>query len=300
MSDPSGVTTRAAGRSPLVLDSPHSGTEYPDDFDHAAAARYRAPGRGQHVDALYARGADARRDADRGAFPAQPTSTRTVARSTSMPIAPADAWPDPITPVAQDRSSASASSGGSRDGGVPMYARKLSSGRGAASHRRVSYQPYQRVRRRTRSTSAHAHFGAVWHINCHSMPAVGDAMSEDPGHAARGFRARRSRRHRPASRNSPRFVRGTLRGLGYDVAINDPVQGRGAGAHARRPAEHATACRSRSIGALYMDEATLARQRRFRYAAARTRATARGAAPIRSRSTVVAPEHSPGDIGQAT
>ena len=43
-------------------------------------------------------------------------------------------------------------------------------------------------------------FGGVWHINCHSMPAVGGRTVRRSGPHARRFRARRSRRHDVRSR----------------------------------------------------------------------------------------------------
>ena len=94
----------------------------------------------------------------------------------------------------------------------------------------------------------HAHFGRVWRVNCHSMPAVSSA---DLGGGAGEARARTSSsatcdgtdlRGRP----SPGSSRAVLSDTGYDVKVNDPYKGvelvRALSDPGRRTG---TACRSR-------------------------------------------------------
>ena len=66
------------------------------------------------------------------------------------------------------------------DSGESIYSRKLSVDE--VKQRIVRYhQPYQRAVKDALD-SAHDHFGAVWHINCHSMPALSGSISEEgPG-----------------------------------------------------------------------------------------------------------------------
>ena len=70
----------------------------------------------------------------------------------------------------------------------------------------------------------HRSFGAVWHVNCHSMPAVGDANADDPGRARADFVLG----DRDGTTCAPEFtalVADVVRGMGYSVAINDPYKG---------------------------------------------------------------------------
>jgi N-formylglutamate amidohydrolase len=130
------------------------------------------------------------------------------------------------------------------DSGQPIYARKLSIEE--VKRRIVRYhQPYQRAVKDALD-AAHAHFGAVWHLNLHSMPAVSGSVSEEgPGKAARRLRARRSRRHDLRCRSSPPPWPRRLRAMGYEVKVNDPYKGVELVRAFSDPKAGATACRSR-------------------------------------------------------
>ena len=103
----------------------------------------------------------------------------------------------------------------------------------------------------------HRAFGAVWHIDIHSMPAVGDANADDPGRARADFVLG----DRDGTTCAPEFtalVADAVRGMGYSVAINDPYKGVEI---VRAP--WATGQRHHSLQIelnrrLYMDEGTLA------------------------------------------
>ena len=68
-------------------------------------------------------------------------------------------------------------------------------------------------------------FGRVWHVNCHSMPAVSSHISpEGPGKR----RPDMVIGDRDGSTCDPAFtglIAETLRGFGYDVRVNDPYKG---------------------------------------------------------------------------
>ena len=86
------------------------------------------------------------------------------------------------------------------------------------------HQPYQKAVKDALD-HAYAHFGAVWHLNCHSMPAVSSRISEEgPGKPRADFVLG----DRDGSTCEPEFtsvVREALRGMGYDVKVNDPYKG---------------------------------------------------------------------------
>ena len=109
------------------------------------------------------------------------------------------------------------------DTGEAIYARKLSVDE--VKHPIVRYhQPYQRAVKDALD-EAHRHFGAVWHLNLHSMPAVSSSISEEgPGKSRADFVLG----DRDGTTCEPEFtaaVAEALRGMGYHVKVNDPYKG---------------------------------------------------------------------------
>jgi N-formylglutamate amidohydrolase len=109
------------------------------------------------------------------------------------------------------------------DTGEPIYARKLSV---AELRRRITdfHQPYQKAVKDALD-AAYAHFGCVWHVNCHSMPAVSSVVSEEgPGKSRPDFVLG----DRDGTTCEPGFtamVASLLAGMGYEVKVNDPYKG---------------------------------------------------------------------------
>ena len=226
---------------PLVLDSPHSGDDYPADFDHRAAAR-RASGRPRTRTST--RSTRARRRI--GATLIEALFPRALHRSQPAPGrhrpgAARGRVAGAARAVAQDRAGHRARVARSRT--AASRCTRASSRRPKCDARiDRCYEPYHaaldgRARRAARA------FGAVWHINCHSMPAVGDVMSDDPGRARADFVL--GDRDGTTCEPGVHRVRGERRcgGSGYDVAINDPYKGvelvRKHGRPARAPAQPA-------------------------------------------------------------
>jgi len=243
---------------PLVLDSPHSGTAYPDDFDHLPPRDVVRQAEDTHVEALYAAAPAMGATLIEALFPRSyidPNRHHSDIDSALL----ADAWTGPITPSRKTELGIGLV-WRLAHGGVPMYARKLSA---AEVRRRIAdfYEPYHACVRAALE-ERHAAFGAVWHINCHSMPAFGDVMSEDPGRARADFVLG----DRDGSTCAPEFtafVAKTLSGLGYDVAINDPYKGVELVRMHGRPAERRHSLQIEINRRLYMDESTLARTSGF-------------------------------------
>jgi N-formylglutamate deformylase len=241
-----------------VLDSPHSGTVYPDDFDHVPPRDIVRQAEDTHVEALYAAAPNIGATLIEALFPRSYIDPNRH-RSDIDPELLADAWTEPMTPSRKTELGIGLV-WRLAHGGVPMYARKLSA---AEVRRRIAhfYEPYHACVA-TALDQRHAAFGAVWHINCHSMPAVGDVMSEDPGRARADFVLG----DRDGSTCAPEFtafVAKTLAGLGYGVAINDPYKGVELVRMHGRPAERRHSLQIEINRRLYMDESTLARHSGF-------------------------------------
>jgi N-formylglutamate deformylase len=237
---------------PLVLDSPHSGEHYPDDFDHVPPRAMVRLAEDTHVARLY-------RTATRvGATLIEATFPRAYidANRSLVDLDPsmlADEWPDAVTPSRKTEQGIGLVWRIAR-GGAPLYDRKLTAGEVRARIDRW-YLPYHAALT-AEIDALHRTFGAVWHINCHSMPAVGDANADDPGRERADFVLgdRDGTTCEPAFTN---LVAATVRGMGYTVAVNDPYKGVELVRRQGRPAEHRHSLQIEIKRTLYMDEQTL-------------------------------------------
>jgi len=239
-------------RLPLVLDSPHSGEHYPDDFDHVPARAIVRQAEDTHVARLY-------RGAPRfGATLIEATFPRAyIDANRSLadldPAMLAGAWPIPVVTSRKTEQGIGLLWRNAR-GGSPMYDRKLTVDEVQQRIERW-YLPYHAALA-AEIDAQHRAFGAVWHINCHSMPAVGDANADDPGRPRADFVLG----DRDGTTCEPVFtdlVARTVRGMGYSVAVNDPYKGVELVRKHGRPTENRHSLQIELNRRLYMDEATL-------------------------------------------
>ena len=215
------LTEPRHGHVPLVLDSPHSGTEYPDDFGSAVSVDVLRQAEDSYVDELYATGPDVGATLIAARFPRSyiDPNRSLLDIDASLLAAP---WPGPAIPSAK-----TAKGIGLiwrvLDTGESIYARKLAIDE--VKRRIVDYhQPYQRAVKDALDR-AHEHFGGVWHLNLHSMPAVSGNISEEgPGKPRADF-VLGDRDGSTCEADFTALVAETLRSMGYKVKINDPYKG---------------------------------------------------------------------------
>jgi N-formylglutamate deformylase len=243
---------------PLVLDSPHSGTAYPGDFAHAAPRAAVRQAEDTYVAELYEAAPRLGATLVEALFPrAYIDPNRHL--SDIDPELLDEAWPGQVTPSRKTELGIGLV-WRLAHGGVPMYARKLSV---AEIQQRIAdcYQPYH-LAVAAALDERHREYGAVWHVNCHSMPAVGDVMSDDPGRARADF-VLGDRDGSTCEPDFTAFVAATLAGMGYRVAINDPYKGVELVRLHGRPRERRHSLQIEVNRKLYMDEVTLERSRGF-------------------------------------
>jgi len=243
---------------PLVLDSPHSGTNYPADFDHLPSRAIVRRAEDTHVETLFGRAPDAGATLVEALFPrAYIDPNRHL--SDMDPAVLEEPWPGPVA-LTRKTELGIGLVWRLAQGGVPMYARPLSV---ADVERRIAlyYEPYHAA-----VTAAlderHRRFGAVWHLNCHSMPAVGDVMSDDPGRERAEF-VLGDRDGTTCEPEFTAFVGATLSAMGYEVAVNDPYKGVELVRKHGRPAERRHSLQIEINRRLYMDDVSLARTAGF-------------------------------------
>lgn len=214
-------TDPAGTRAPVVLDSPHSGTVYPEDFRPAAPLSALRKAEDAFVDELYACGPRLGATLIAARFPRSyiDPNRSLLDIDTSMLDAP---WPGPAA-ASRKTDLGIGLIWRVLDTGEPIYARKLGV---AEVRRRITdfHQPYQKALKDALDATQ-AHFGSVWHLNCHSMPAVSSVISEEgPGRPRADF-VLGDRDGTTCDPQFTAFVAGLLSGMGYEVKVNDPYKG---------------------------------------------------------------------------
>lgn len=221
MTSPFDIFRPTGAEIPLVLDSPHSGTHYPEDFQPAVSRELLRQAEDSFVDELYGSGPALGATLIAARFPRSyiDPNRSLLDIDTSLLDAP---WPGPAA-ASRKTELGIGLIWRVLDTGQPIYARRLSVAE--VRERIVRYhQPYQRAVRDALDR-VHEHFGTVFHLNLHSMPAVSSNISEEgPGKSRADF-VLGDRDGTTCEPEFTRLVAETLRSMGYNVKINDPYKG---------------------------------------------------------------------------
>lgn len=245
------------GTAALVLDSPHSGVEYPDDFRHACDMRALRQAEDTHVEKLYDFAPSMGIAWIEALFPrAYLDANRNCTEiDESMLDAP---WPDEIVSDAKALGKVRLGKGliwRCTDDGVPIYARKLPVAEVQTRIERC-WTPYHAAVAQA-IEDAHGRHGFSIHINCHSMPAVAGQFSTDfPGLVHADF-VIGDRDGITASPALSRKVCSHLESLGYTVSYNHPYKGVELVRRYGDPARQRHSIQIEINRKLYMDEETL-------------------------------------------
>ncbi len=234
---------------PLVLDSPHSGDVYPADFDHSAPRMLVRQAEDAFIDDLFGAAPEIGGTLIGALFPRAYIDANRSLLDIDQALLDAP-WPDPIAPSEKTRSGIGLVWRLAKPG-VPMYTRKLSIAETQARIDRF-WRPYHAAVTEA-IDAAHAAHGVVWHINCHSMRAVGDERNPDAGRRRADF-VLGDRDGSTCSHAFTRFVAERLRSKGYSVALNDPYKGVELVRLHGRPAERRHSLQIEINRALYMHE----------------------------------------------
>ena len=242
------------GASALVLDSPHSGTTYPDDFRFACDLATLRRAEDTHVEKLYSFVPALGATWIEAHFPRSylDANRNTTEVDPDMLDGP---WPHALVTDPAALSKVRLGKGliwRCTDNGVPLYDRQLSVDEVAA---RIGncWQPYHTAVGLA-VDAAHARHGYCIHINCHSMPAVAASHATDfPGLAHADF-VIGDRDGATASPALSALIASHIKALGYSVEINHPYKGVELVRRYGRPAEHRHSIQLEINRRLYMDE----------------------------------------------
>ena len=207
--------------APLVLDSPHSGHDFPADFDAIVSETELRESEDCYVDELYAAAHELGVPLLAASFPRTYLDPNRNAGDVDLDLLDGP-WPWEYRPSGKARIGKSLIWRTLEDG-RPIYERKLKPdtvrGRIARFH-----EPYHRSLKEALDHAFKKH-GKVYHINCHSMRAVAGKQSEE---GAGSVRADFVLGDRDGTTCDPRFtglVFKVLTGMGYQVKVNDPYKG---------------------------------------------------------------------------
>jgi len=234
---------------PLVFDSPHSGSEYPEDFRFCCALDALRTAEDAHVDELYAAAPELGATLIGAVFPRSYLDANRAADDLDTALIDGP-WPQPLTPSHKTRAGLGLVRRVARPG-IPIYDRKLTVAEILARVERY-HTPYHHVLEGTCSR-VHRAFGVVWHVNCHSMPS--QRSGKKGGHCADFVLG-----DRDGTTCAPEFtdfVARVLRGLGYTVRINELYKGVEIVKRQGQPAAHRHSLQIEVDRALYMDQKTL-------------------------------------------
>jgi N-formylglutamate deformylase len=245
------------GDKALVLDSPHSGVQYPDDFGHAIDPLLLRRAEDTHVEKLYDFAPALGVAWVEALFPRSYLDANRNLTEVDPELLDAP-WPGELATDERVLSKVRLGKGlvwRRTDDGQPLYTRKLAV---AEVQGRIDrcWKPYHDAVKAA-IDAAHARHGYSMHINCHSMPAVSAShATEFPGLVHADFVVG----DRDGTTADPRLSKKVcdfLAALGYDVSYNHPYKGVELVRRYGDPAHDRHSIQLEVNRKLYMDEDTL-------------------------------------------
>ena len=247
------LNRRGQCKSPIVLDSPHSGTNYPDDFLPSVPMAQLRQAEDTHVDKLFSFAPDLGVPLVEATFPRSYIDANRASDEIDPLLFDGD-WTSFYT-VSAKTSLGKGLVWRMLDDGTPIYQRLLS--RQDLDHRLEQYwQPYHQAVKQMIS-DAYAQFGFVLHINCHSMPSVaGEYGTDQPGLEHPDI-VLGDRDGTTANPLITQFMQKQFIALGYQCWVNRPYKGVELVRAYSEPSVQRHSIQLEVNRNLYMDEKTL-------------------------------------------
>ncbi len=249
--EPVTVIQPTAEAVPALFDSPHSGSFYPGDFDAAMDRIVLRRMEDAFVDELYAAAPGFGAMLIAARFPrgyVDPNRNEKDIDPTAI-----DGWTGAAEPTEKSR----VGKGliwTQLHGTAPLYDRKLTA---AEVQGRIDgyWRPYHAAVEDAYA-SLHGRFGKVYHVDCHSMRAMGNAFDPDGEQPRPDFVVSN---HDGASCEAAflELVVENLRAHGHNVSVNDPYKGAELTCRYADPAGGRHALQIEINRRLYMDEQTI-------------------------------------------
>ena len=247
-------------RVPLVLDSPHSGFEFPADFDAVVSEFDLRDGEDCFVDELYMPATELGIPLLAAQTPRTYLDPNRHAGDIDLELIEGGTWPHAHVPSGKARIG-KALIWRTLDDGRAIYGRKLKVDEVLTRIER-HHTPYHRALKDS-IDRAHASFGVVYHVNCHSMNSVAGKMGEGGAGSSRADFVLGDRDGTTCDPAFTELVRATLVSMGYLVSVNDPYKGVELVKAYSKPADRRHSLQVEINKRLYMDEAKRERSAGF-------------------------------------
>ncbi len=217
-------------RLPVIFDSPHSGRNYPDNFNYACPLDELMQVEDRYVDDLFSSAPDKGAALLYALFPRSYIDVNRAIDDIDLKLLGKFSWPEDILLQANPGRRSQAGIGlVSRliMPGKPIYNRDLSPNE-IINRIEKYYIPYHKALE-TVIDENHYKYGKSWHINCHSMPAASSFPKHSPKFT--GYMQKAcdfvlgNRGGTSCSKDFTHYIRDYLKKCGFYVTINDPFQG---------------------------------------------------------------------------
>jgi N-formylglutamate amidohydrolase len=205
----------------LVLDSPHSGHDFPTDFDACVTEQELREGEDVYVDELWSAGPSLGIPLLSARFPRTYLDPNRHAGDIDPELLDG-AWPWEYVPSGKAKIGKSLVWRTLEDG-RPIYARRLKPAEVKGRIERF-HAPYHQELISLLEKSFKKH-NRVYHINCHSMRSVAGRQSSDGEGRRRADFVLGDRDGTTCEPQFTAFVRDRLTEMGYEVKVNDPYKG---------------------------------------------------------------------------
>jgi len=241
---------------PLIVDSPHSGRAYPEDFGHAAPLALLRRAEDAFVDDLFEAAPLYGAGLLKALFPRSYIDPNRHEGEIDEGMLD-DVWPHRIDESARAEMGLGLIRRLIR-GNVQIYDRLLPVAEVEARITRY-HRPYH-DELEAMLTEAHARFGAVWHINAHSMKALGRKQGRS---IPRDDFVLGDLEGESCDPDFTAFVAETLRGFGHTVRLNHPFKGAALVQRFGRPQDGRHSLQIEVNRGLYMDEEKIEKNASF-------------------------------------
>ena len=245
--------------SPLVLDSPHSGVDYPDDFQYCVNFADLRRAEDTHVDGLF----DFCSSIGASMVAAQFPRSYIDANRSLEEIDPElleTPWPRPYN-LSNKARLGKGLIWRMLDDGQKIYARKLSVAE-IENRIRHCWTPYHASVKEALRLAYEQH-GFFMHINCHSMPSVSDQYSTDQPGLVHPDIVLGDRDGTSADPEITAHLQGSFLKYGYSCWINRPYKGVELIRAYSDPGSRRHSIQLEINRRLYMDEKSLERHRGY-------------------------------------
>ncbi|WP_412565165.1 N-formylglutamate amidohydrolase [Thalassobius sp. MITS945101] len=240
---------------PLVFDSPHSGSIYPEDFNHVMDRMTLRRSEDAHIEELFSHVPDHGATLVHALFPRcyiDPNRNEDDLDVTMFD----GVWPHPVNPTHKTKARGIGLIWKNVKALGAVYDRKLTV---AEVEKRLNtcWRPYHAALQGELDRAYAAH-GKVVHVDCHSMASHGDHTTEDGAVRRPDFVIG----DRDGTTCDPRLttcVIETLQACGYSVSLNDPYKGFELVRRSGDPANNRHSIQIEVNRGLYMCEKTISK-----------------------------------------